>query len=547
MLIPRYPTTAKASVGLAGCILGLVLGCTPRGRSDLPLNVTLLPPATAMPTLGSHVVFGLDIHAGAEVQIQWSLDGVNLLGANSAILDLFPVARGNAGSYQARVSDGTTTLFTPPYILEPVDQFWVVRSLADSGPSTLREVLGKADGFPGLNGIQFEIATQATAWVITLASDLPPLVGNICILGPSPQPITLDGNGHRPFFVQSGTLILDQLRVINGLGKGGNSSGAGGGAAGMGGALFINNGSVFLRRMLFQGNKAVGGDSGLGGDGENGGGGGFGGDSPLTAGNGGGGGALGGIFGSGYLDPSTNGQQGGGLADGDGAGGGATRGGTALMAQGDWVPDLPGGSGLFGGGGGFSVGPIGGGGNGGDPGGGGGGAGGSFLFNLLSDPLATPTLFQGGSSSRGGTFGGDGGKGDGILNTGQGGGGAGLGGAIFFRDGSLNLFACSFVGNQALPGQGNPLSPALGKGGALFIYQHDLNSMVPTFNVRMLEAQSYSLNTCTNQPGDPDINTNYDNSNFYVAMTPWLGNAEKIRAAEIRTFRLIQQRLGWPR
>ena len=529
-----------------------MLGCSSGPAAGDPLTISLVPPPNAMPILGSSVLLSVTTSGGGPVQFQWMQDGTDLPGATGSQLLLFPMARGNAGAYQVRATDGSTTEFTPPFILQPVDQFWVVRTLADSGTDSLREIWTAANSFPGLNGIQFEIPSEMGASLngpmsIGLGSELPPVTGRLCILGPRDRSLTLDAQAHRPCFVQGGTLILDNFTIANGLGKGGSSSGGGGGAAGMGGAMFINNGIVDLRRMTFKGNQAVGGDSAVGLGGDSGGGGGFGGDSPVANGDGAGGGDLGGTFGSGYLDPSVNNNQGGGLADGDGAGGGAARGGTLSLPVSSWVSNLGGGDGSFGGGGGFSVGPSGGGGNGGDPGGGGGGAGGCISFNDSNGITAPLYYFFGASGSRGGTFGGDGDKGDGIQSTGQGGAGAGLGGAIFFRQGSLTLASCQFFGNQALPGKGNPLSPGLGKGGAIFIYAHDLVTDGPTFNTAMLEAQSYSQNTCTNQPGDPDINPNYDNANFYVAVTPWLGALKRSAAqAQTQELRRLQRFLGWP-
>jgi hypothetical protein len=146
--------------------------------------------------------------------------------------------------------------------------------------------------------------------------------------------------------------------------------------------------------------------------------------------------------------------------------------------------------------------------------------------------------------SLGGIFGGDGTKGDGLLSLGQGGGGAGMGGAIFMRNGTLTMSSCQFVDNHAEPGQGAPITPALGKGGAIFIYQHELFVQGPSFDLAMLRAQSFSLNTCTNLPNDPDIDPTYDNADYYVPVLPWL--ADRLGPAALRPLRLLERRLGWP-
>ena len=519
--------------GLALFGLALSSGCHRETPVDI-LAVTLKPPPSAMPTIGSGVHLTLAIQGTGPFAIQWTKDGGPLPGATADDLYLYPLARGNAGSYQAEVTNGSTSTKSASFILEPVNAAWVVNNLAADGPGSLAEVLALAGAVPGLNGIQFQVQPDPTAEpgapsVLTLGADLPPITGQVCILGPLQPPLVLDGaSRQRPFFVNGGTLILDNFTVAHGLGKGGDGLGGGGGAAGMGGGLFINAGTVSLTRMTFQGNRAVGGSGGLGGDGQNGGGGGFGGDSPAPLGDGAAGGWLGGTFGVGYLDPAENEGRGGGNAVGDGAGGGAARGGTLATPLEAWVDSLPGGEGTFGGGGGFSVGPDGGGGDGGYPGGGGGGSGGQVTFED-----GTQVNFPGASISLGGIFGGDGGKGNGTSTPGRGGGGAGMGGAIFLRKGTLALFDCTFVDNHAVPGEGDPATPALGKGGALFIYAHSPVGRGPSFNMGMLLAQTYRLNTCTNQPLAPDIDPTYDNGNFYVPVIPWLPTADNA-AAQLR-------------
>ncbi|NJM59394.1 MAG: hypothetical protein HC849_03025, partial [Oscillatoriales cyanobacterium RU_3_3] len=65
---------------------------------------------------------------------------------------------------------------------------------------------------------------------------------------------------------------------------------------------------------------------------------------------------------------------------------------------------------------------------------------------------------SGGIPGSGGSFGGNGGKGGGNNDAsdfaGGRGGGAGLGGAIFIRSGSLNLVNSRFLNNQATGGLG---------------------------------------------------------------------------------------------
>jgi hypothetical protein len=483
---------------MGGAVLALALAC---GASEEPLQITLIPPSTGTPVQGTLVVFQVATEGGGTPRFQWIKNGLPIPGATSATLTLGPVAPADVGSYLVQVTDGSTSLATAPFDLEPVNDPWVVTSAADTGPGTLRDILAQASAFPGVNGIQFALPGPGP-YTITLQSTLPAVTGNICILGPYASPLTVDGGGVcRPLFLASGTLVLDNFTVAHGLGKGGDALGGGGGAAGMGGALFVNAGSLSLRRMTFLGNQALGGSSIPGTDGENGGGGGFGGDSLVNGGVGAGGGLLGGKGGQGYLD-GTNGGGSPGVGGSGGAGGGAARGGPLADPTLAWTDNEAGGDGDFGGGGGFSVGPEGGGG-GSSFGGGGGGSGGSYLG----------MVFPGAAKGEAGFFGGDGGK------VGQGGGGGGLGGALFLRAGKLAMYQCVFDGNQALPGSGDETGGdlqalAAGKGGAVFIYPYDDTNNAPLY-LSLLQAQSYSGNTATDLVESPT----YDNDNYYIAQT----------------------------
>lgn len=278
----------------------LLLGCGP----GLPAGVVVVARPGPMPVLGETVVLEarLDLPGNpvdpTATHYQWLRDGVEIPDAWNPILELPAITRAQAGFYQVRVraDDLEGAVLSAPLDLEPVDHAWVVTRSADDGPGTLRAAMAGAAGFPGVNGIRFALEA-GEGDVIRLASDLPPVTaGQLEILGPEDPVVTVDGGGaHRPFFVGGGAgLVLDHLVVAHGLAQGGAGPGGGGGAAGMGGGLFIDNGKVTLRRMVFEGCQAQGGGSSPGSDGENGGGGGFGGAPPATSGDGAGGGLLGG-------------------------------------------------------------------------------------------------------------------------------------------------------------------------------------------------------------------------------------------------------------
>lgn len=330
------------------------------------------------------------------------------------------------------------------------------------------------------------------------------------------------GAGDRAFFVANGTVAFNSLTIANGRAVGGNGGGGAGGGAGLGAGIFVADSAaipgvpalvtnVTLSGVQFTGNTATGGaggvntnqvgvptfpnywdgGGGMGGNGgqgyiggidtSGGGGGGFGfganggNGSPdgvagtagamTVAGAGGGGaggygGAAGGVFGGG----------GGGGNDGlfeRGAGGGGGVGGAAANGN-------SGGNGGFGGGGGGAGddadnagdGGFGGGGGSGanTPGVGGFGGGGGSGFD---DPSGTTAAQPGG-------FGG------GAANAGQaeqdaiqyllGGGGAGLGGAVFVMNGaSLTITGASgFTGNAVVGGSGGVVPQGAAANGSAY-------------------------------------------------------------------------------
>jgi uncharacterized repeat protein (TIGR01451 family) len=294
--------------------------------------------------------------------------------------------------------------------------------------------------------------------------------------------LTLDGRGAtlkvaagitrlRFFYVSggleglpAGNLTLTNLTLRDGLQKGGDS-GRGGGGLGAGGAIF-NEGTLTLNAVTLVNNQAVGGNSGIAGLGD--GGGGMAGDAEGgTAGGIGGGGAGGSaigitgcdnIFGSGLTaTPIWTDGFGGGFGGGGGFGahpGYGGFGGGAGMAT-DSHGSIIYGSGGYGGGnapdalintglcGAFleATGV-----------GGGGGAGmGGAIFNFFGAVALTNVTLTG--NTAGGGYGEDGGD--------------GLGGAVFNLDGGVVANNSTFVGNAVQAGQGNS-SNGLGDGGALW-------------------------------------------------------------------------------
>lgn len=356
---------------------------------------------------------------------------------------------------------------------------FVVNTLVDenngvgTGGVSLREAIDAANSAGGDDTITFSVTGT-----ITLTSALPAITTNMAIDGPGAANLTISGNNlYRPFFIDSGTVVIQDLTVANGRAAGGDGAnsqfcGGGGGAVGMGGALFVAaSANLTVARAVLSQCTAVGGsgggfDAGFHGGG---GGGGVGGNgntgsgshaSDALGGSGGNGGVLGGTGGSGSPNSSTIG--GNGSSDGAGGGGGGSWTGWTL-------PGTAGGSGSFGGGGGGGGNGISGGAGGAGGFGGGGGGGG------------VRTTFSGGDGTAGlgGTHAGNGGNPNwsgGSLSA-AGGGGAGLGGAIFVRSGgSLTATQSTFASNSASGGAGGSGagssvngSPGQGKGGAIYV------------------------------------------------------------------------------
>lgn len=352
----------------------------------------------------------------------------------------------------------------------------------------------------------------------------------------------------RPLFVKSGQVLIKNIGIVDGLAQGGESR-AGGGGAGFGGGLFVYSGQVTLEDVVFDGNRAVGGmgRASNGGTQSSGGGGMFG-DAETLGG--------GGLFGSSRIDDI-------GAAAGTAIGG---YGGTFQYGGGSFEPPTQAGFGRGGPGiiassctGGYSLiakGGFGGGGGNCDAyglaGGFGGGGGGNFDNNFPSGSQGATRGGWGGFGGGGGGsyarsegFGGyGGGNGTPVLadfdNTTNsvvgGGGGAGFGGAIFVKSGTLVLKEVEFTDNSAMGGQG-AVNDGAGRGGAVFVCTNDL---IRSWNPKVCggsidEAASCAVsfgadaqvNTASNgEPtwfwtrNDADANTNHTLSIQAICPTP---------------------------
>jgi len=292
---------------------------------------------------------------------------------------------------------------------------------------------------------------------ITLTSALPAINYEMTINGPGSENLTISGNnlyrilfigaGNSPFTAASPaapTVVIKNLTLANGAGKGFSGLQGSGASAGMGGAIFLNAGSLRAENILFSGNSAVGGN---GSSGYNYGGSGFGG-SGIIIGAGGSSGYLGGTPGAAVTSGAGIGGVGG---IGGGGGYGSSTGGAGGFAGGG------GGGGYNGGAGGF-------------------GAGGGATWQAA------------GAQGLGGFGGGK----AGYSGGGHSGSGAGMGGAVFQKSGTLYLLDCTFNSNSTTAGTVTNAAATTGStyGGAVFIYGGSYQFKKP----------SYSGNSAANSP-----------------------------------------------
>ena len=138
----------------------------------------------------------------------------------------------------------------------------VVTSLDDSGPGTLRSVLGTAEAG--------DTITFSTTGTINLESQL--VLDKAINLDAGFGGVTLDGGSDtRILFIDAaGDIAITNINFVNGGAQGGNGGNGGfnggGGGAGVGGAIFAKTGNITLVNTNFQNNIAIGGRGGVGDD-----------------------------------------------------------------------------------------------------------------------------------------------------------------------------------------------------------------------------------------------------------------------------------------
>lgn len=298
---------------------------------------------------------------------------------------------------------------------------FTITNLADAGAGSLREAIALANANPDADTIVFDPSLARQTVALSTVGDTS--VGPAAFLVSTP--ITIEGSGQaisratetafRLFTVSgTGSLVLRDLVLVNGLARGTDGTSGGGGGAGLGGAIY-NQGSLQIFGSTLASNQAVGGNGTTGSGSSSGAGGGLGGTESGVPSGYGHGGASGDIQVYGRIVPPGAGYgQPGNFGGGGGAGGGG-------------IQIIPGGQtsswSSAGGNGGFA-----------------GGHGGHGLAT------GRPPFFQ--------------------ISIGTGGGGAGLGGGLFNQGGTVTIANSTLVANVALGGKGG--YGGSGFGGGIF-------------------------------------------------------------------------------
>ncbi|MBS1807940.1 MAG: hypothetical protein JST84_07095, partial [Acidobacteria bacterium] len=415
---------------------------------------------------------------------------VVLIGVVSLLLGLAVSAftpLGQRVAAQYRSWQPTARLAARPAVTAAAPMFatFPVTNLNDSGLGSLRQAILDANANPGADVID---ATGVTGTItINPANYFLVITDDVTINGSGQANLTISGgNASRIFWIQNGTITIQNLTLANGLAKGGNG---GGGGMGAGGAIFMHEGrqdpnsatgilsgsiNLTLINVALKNNTAQGGNGGFG----NGGGGGMGGN-----GSGPGNPDQNGLYGGagGVLGNAVSWEYGGSVTDATLSARG-TNGGIPIFGSGGRYGSSVvgfGGGGSASSGGGFGGGGQNaqdGGGSGGRGGFGGGGGGAGTDNNFLNNGGRRGGFGGGGGglANRGngsqGSAGGDDGQGGfgGGNGTDTGGGGMGAGGAIFVASGVLTMQNVSFQNNTATGGTGG--NNGQGQGGALFIF-----------------------------------------------------------------------------
>lgn len=427
-----------------------------------------------LPNEGEAVTLQASIFARKPYSLQWFRNAVPLPPTVDQPTYLIPaLSEGTRGSYTVRVKNGDGQATSTPVVIEFMPAL-LVTNLADYGAGSLRNGIERANA---ISDATFRTILITVPGIIHLASPLPVISNSVHVIGLDARQTELNGSAQFPLLAFGGNssstvihltlsggmtamkghggAILNQgmLSISNCVFRGNTSRG------GFGGAIYSAN-SISIRNCAFEGNSALGEGVAYAGSGA-----GFGGAVFLA----GQGATIGNctfannqaIGGSSILNVATAVNQDGFPGGGPG---GLGSGGDAGKSQ--YVYDRDAHGFLY------WMGWVG---KPGDPGqfGGGGGCGGYGQY-LYRDPGVPGGL--------GGYGGGDGAASRGAwpedTHTNQlglyssGGGGAGMGAAIFAQYGNVEIRNCTMIRNTAKGGTaGQGAGAGKGIAGGIFNYQ----------------------------------------------------------------------------
>lgn len=132
---------------------------------------------------------------------------------------------------------------------------YVTSSVDNNNPGSLRWAINQSNLRQGETIIDLTGVEE----VIELETSLPPIMGNLTVMGNS-RSIISGHNQHRVLYVKGGKVTLKQVQIIKGFAQGDMGQNGGGGSAGMGGGLFMEGGEVKLVDVTFAENQARGGN-----------------------------------------------------------------------------------------------------------------------------------------------------------------------------------------------------------------------------------------------------------------------------------------------
>lgn len=178
---------------------GSVSSASARLNVLLPARI-LAHPRSIFARPGSNVVFSVTADSATALRYQWQRDGVDLAGAQSAVLQLPNIALTDAGSYRVKVTDGVGTVFSEAaaltLLIDPVIVQPPLSSVTVSGgsvtfsvrvtnlatlPITYRWKRGSADLSGGVLTLDERVAFMTVTNILAPLTNFSVTVSNLAV------------------------------------------------------------------------------------------------------------------------------------------------------------------------------------------------------------------------------------------------------------------------------------------------------------------------------------------------------------------------------